>query len=164
MQSRLIGILAVVYGMTIGSFGMGLEGLQLQIYMVWQCWWCDFEWILEVKIGLQENRRGRRCRMQSRLIGILAVVYGMSIGSFGMGLEGLQLQIYMVWQCWWCHFEWILEVKIGFEGEQTGKEVQDVEQIDRDISCGVWDEHWKLWDGIGGFVAVDLHGLVVLVV
>ena len=42
-------------------------------------------------------------------------------------------------------------------------EVQDVEQIDRDISCGVWDEYWMIWVEFGGLVVVDLHGLVVLV-
>ena len=42
-------------------------------------------------------------------------------------------------------------------------EVQDVEQIDRDISQGVWDKHWMVWVELGGLVNVDLHGLVVLV-
>ena len=55
-------------------------------------------------------------------------------------------------------------MKIGLEEEWTGMEVQDVEQIDRDISCGVWGEHWTVWDGLGGLVGVDLHDLVVLVV
>ena len=102
--------------------------------------------------------------MQSRLKGILAVVYGMSIGWIGLGLGGQQMQIYMVWQCWWRDFEWILEVKIGLVEEQMGKEVQDAGQIDRDISCGVWDEHWMVGVGFGGLVNVDLHGLAVLVV
>ena len=56
-----------------------------------------------------------------------------------------------------------IEVKIALEEEQTEKEVQDVEQIDRDISCGVWDENWMVWVGCGGLVDVDLHGLLVLV-
>ena len=56
-----------------------------------------------------------------------------------------------------------IEVKIGLEDEQTGKEVQDVEQIDRDISCGEWDEHWMVGVEFGGLVNVDLHGLVGLV-
>ena len=42
-------------------------------------------------------------------------------------------------------------------------EVQDVEQIDWDISWGAWDEHWMVWVELGGLVDVDLHGLVVLV-
>ena len=33
----------------------------------------------------------------------------------------------------------------------------------RDISCGVWDEHWMVGLGLGGLVVVDLHGLVGLV-
>ena len=33
----------------------------------------------------------------------------------------------------------------------------------RDISCGVWDEHWMVWVGFGGLVVVDFHDLVVLV-
>ena len=73
------------------------------------------------------------------------------------------MQIYMVWQCWWRDFEWKIGMKTGLEKEQTGKEVQDVEQIDRDISCGVWDEHWMVGVEVGGLVVVDLHGLVVLV-
>ena len=102
--------------------------------------------------------------MQSGLRGILAVVYKMSMRWYGLGLGGQQLQIYMVWWCWWRDFEWILQVKRGFEEEeQTGKEVQDVGQIDRDISWGVWDEQWMVWVGFGGLVDVDFHGLVVLV-
>ena len=62
-----------------------------------------------------------------------------------------------------CDFEQKTGMKTGLEEEQTGKEVQDVEQIDRDISCGLWDEHWMIWDGLGGLVVVDLHGLVGLV-
>ena len=88
----------------------------------------------------------------------------MSIGWFGLGMEGQQLQVYMVWQGWWHDFEWILEVKTGLEEEQTEKQVQDVEQIDRDVSCGVWDEHWMVVCGVGGLVVVDLNGLVGLVV
>ena len=102
--------------------------------------------------------------MYRRLIGMLAVVYGMSIGWFGLSFGGQQLQIYMVLQGWWRDFEWILEVRIGTEKEQTGKEVQDVEQIDWDFGWGVWDEHWMVWDGLEGLLNVDLHGLAVLVV
>ena len=43
-----------------------------------------------------------------------------------------------------------------------GKQVQDVEQIDRDVSCGVWDEHWMVGVEFWGLVVVDLHGLVGL--
>ena len=73
------------------------------------------------------------------------------------------MQIYMVWQCWWRDFGWTWEAKIGLEEEQTEKEVQDVKQIDRDISCGAWDEHWMVCVGFGGLVVVYLHGVVVLV-
>ena len=44
-----------------------------------------------------------------------------------------------------------------------GKEVQDVKQIDGDISWGVWDEHGMVWVVFGGLVVVDLQDLVVLV-
>ena len=73
------------------------------------------------------------------------------------------MQIYMVWQCLWRDFEWKIGMEIGLEQEKTGKEVQDVEQIDRDVRHGVWDEHCMVQDGLGGLVVVDLHGLVVLV-
>ena len=56
-----------------------------------------------------------------------------------------------------------MEEKIGIEEEKTEKQEWDVEKIDRDISCDVWDEHWRVWIGCGGLVVVDLHGLVVLV-
>ena len=46
-------------------------------------------------------------------------------------------------------------MKRVLEEEQTGKEVQDVEQIDRDVHCGVWDEHWMVWVEFGGLVNVD---------
>ena len=35
-------------------------------------------------------------------------------------------------------------MKTGLEEEQTEKQVWDVEQIDRDVSCGAWDEHWMI--------------------
>ena len=35
--------------------------------------------------------------------------------------------------------------------------------MDRDVSCGAWDEHWMFWVGSGGLVVVDVHGLVGLV-
>ena len=41
--------------------------------------------------------------------------------------------------------------------------MEDVGWIDRDVGCGVWDEHWMVWVEFGGLVVVDLHGLVVLV-
>ena len=53
---------------------------------------------------------------------------------------------------------------MGLEEEQTGKEVQDVEQIDGDNSWAVWDEHGVVWNVFGGLVVVDLQDLVVLVV
>ena len=105
--------------------------------------------------------------MQSRLIGTMAGVCGMSIGWFGFGLKGLQLQVYMVFGGvggMACDFLWIFEMKMGLEEEQMGKKVQDVEQIDRDNGWCVWDEYWMVWVWLGGFVVADLHGLVVVLV
>ena len=90
--------------------------------------------------------------MQSRLIGVLGVVHWMSIEWFGLSLEGQQLQIYMVWWCWWRDFEQKIDVRIGLEEEQTGKEVQDVEQIDRGISFGALDKHWMVFVDFGELV------------
>ena len=50
---------------------------------------------------------------------------------------------------------------MGLEDDQTGKEVQEVEQIDRDISYGDNDDWMMIWLGCGGWIGVDLHGLVV---
>ena len=50
------------------------------------------------------------------------------------------------------------------DDEQTGKEVWDVKWIDRDISCGVFDDCLMCWMWVGGRVVVVLHHLVVLVV
>ena len=53
---------------------------------------------------------------------------------------------------------------MGIDDQQTGKEVQDVKQIDRDSGCGVYDDCLMCEMWVGGLVVVDLRCLVVLVV
>ena len=50
---------------------------------------------------------------------------------------------------------------MGIDDEEK---VEDVEQIDRDISCGAQDVSLMCWMWCRGCLVVDSHGLVVFVV
>ena len=54
-------------------------------------------------------------------------------------------------------------MKKGLDVRHWKKEVWIGEWIDRDVSCGVWDEHWMVGVEFGGLVVVDLHVLEGLV-